>query len=364
MAVPGSGEISLGKIRQELQAANYTSGPYTAASTSLDLAENGTYATINTCSPYYPLSANPANMSEWYGYDHDAVCSFSSGSYYDYDGGLTSGHFILNGTDLTKDPESKVQVDLTDKFTLSMWVQPGAIDRDGTHPEYARYYPLWEWYDNTNDYYVMIGYDPYYSGQGGNTFNQIYFSIGAVGGGNRVWTIRLDDTTNSTTTGVDDGSAWAYGNDNLGNTNSREFINLIFVYDGTQTGIDQFRMYWNGSTLTTTAYSNAGGPSGITFSNTSVNVGYSPFYDYEWFGHIDWVSYANQFGAADPDASGIWNSGTPLGSSDLSTNISSNFAHWPLNGSGGSGVDPEVDELFGLEIVWVGAPSFSTGIHA
>ena len=74
MAVPNSGELSLGKIRQELQTANYAGGPYTAAATGLDPAENGTYATINTCSAYFPISTNPANMSEWYRYDHDAAC--------------------------------------------------------------------------------------------------------------------------------------------------------------------------------------------------------------------------------------------------------------------------------------------------
>ena len=51
MAVPGSGEISLGKIRQELQTSNYAGGPYTAAATELDDAENGGYKTINICSP-------------------------------------------------------------------------------------------------------------------------------------------------------------------------------------------------------------------------------------------------------------------------------------------------------------------------
>ena len=364
MAVPLTGSISLAQIRQELQTANYAGGVYTAASTSLDTAENGGYFTINTCSPYYPLSANPANMSEWYGYDHDAVCSFSSGSYYAYDGGLVSGHFVVDSTDLTRDPQTNVQVDLTDSFTLSMWVQPGVIDRDGSHDEYARFYPLWEWYDNTNDYFVMINYDPYYSGQGGNSFNQIFFAIGVLGGGNRVWQVRLDDTSNTSITGVSDTAAWATGNDNLGNTNSREFINLVFAYDGTQTGIDQFKMYWNGDALTTTSYSTTGGPSGITFGNTSVSVGYSSFYGFEWFGHIDWVSYANKFAAQDADAVTIWNSGTPLGSLDLSGNVSTLFVHWPLNGSGGSGVDPETDELRSLDIIWVGNPSFSTTIHA
>lgn len=44
------------------------------ATISLDTAENGTYATINTCSPYYPAANNPATMNEWHGYNHTAPC--------------------------------------------------------------------------------------------------------------------------------------------------------------------------------------------------------------------------------------------------------------------------------------------------
>ena len=51
-------------------------GRSSTATISLDTAENGGYATINTGSSSRPSSTNPASMSEWYGYDHNA----SSGS--------------------------------------------------------------------------------------------------------------------------------------------------------------------------------------------------------------------------------------------------------------------------------------------
>lgn len=51
-------------------------GRTSTATISLDDAENGTYATINTSSSSYPNSANPAKMSEWYGYDHSAASGY------------------------------------------------------------------------------------------------------------------------------------------------------------------------------------------------------------------------------------------------------------------------------------------------
>ena len=52
-------------------------GRSSTATISLDDAENGTYATINTASASYPSATNPASMSEWYGYDHSAASGFS-----------------------------------------------------------------------------------------------------------------------------------------------------------------------------------------------------------------------------------------------------------------------------------------------
>lgn len=66
MALQYSGSISMGQINVEL-------GRGASVPISLDAAENGTYATINTNSANYPSGGNPASMSEWYGYNHTAV---------------------------------------------------------------------------------------------------------------------------------------------------------------------------------------------------------------------------------------------------------------------------------------------------
>lgn len=52
-------------------------GRTSTATISLDSAESGTYATINTASASYPNDARPASMSEWYSYDHSAASGYS-----------------------------------------------------------------------------------------------------------------------------------------------------------------------------------------------------------------------------------------------------------------------------------------------
>lgn len=69
MALQSSGEIKMSQINTEL-------GRSSSATISLDDAENGTYATINTASSSYPNASNPAAMSEWYSYDHSAASGY------------------------------------------------------------------------------------------------------------------------------------------------------------------------------------------------------------------------------------------------------------------------------------------------
>ncbi len=70
MPVPTSGEISLGKIRQELESSgtgdDYNNGPYTASQTSLKRAEvDGSYGGgINDDSTSKPDENTPCSMNE------------------------------------------------------------------------------------------------------------------------------------------------------------------------------------------------------------------------------------------------------------------------------------------------------------
>jgi hypothetical protein len=75
MAVPSSGTISLAGIKNEVDEDNYNAGEeYTSISLTALAAET----TFNTNSDSVPNSSTPHGMSEWYGYDHDAVASFAN----------------------------------------------------------------------------------------------------------------------------------------------------------------------------------------------------------------------------------------------------------------------------------------------
>lgn len=66
MTLPSSGQLTLNDINIEL-------GRSSGTEISLDSAENGSYATINPYSCKKPSSTNPASVSEWRGYDHNAT---------------------------------------------------------------------------------------------------------------------------------------------------------------------------------------------------------------------------------------------------------------------------------------------------
>jgi hypothetical protein len=67
MTLPSAGnQIAMSQINTEL-------GRSSNATISLDTAENGGYVAINTNSPSYPSAGNPAAMSEWWSYNHNAT---------------------------------------------------------------------------------------------------------------------------------------------------------------------------------------------------------------------------------------------------------------------------------------------------
>ena len=69
MALPTTGQISMGDINVELGRARTTS-------ISLEQAENGIITTINNNSPSKPSNVNPATLSEWRGYNHTYVSNY------------------------------------------------------------------------------------------------------------------------------------------------------------------------------------------------------------------------------------------------------------------------------------------------
>lgn len=94
MALQSSGEIRMSQINTEL-------GRSSTAQISLDTAENGGYATINTNSSSRPSASNPASMSEWYGYNHSAAPSitYTYYGYYYYNDPCQGGAAYYTGSD-------------------------------------------------------------------------------------------------------------------------------------------------------------------------------------------------------------------------------------------------------------------------
>lgn len=63
----GTGTVSMSQLNTELGRAS-------TSTITLNNAENGTYAAINSCSPSRPSSTDPATISEWKSYNHSFAC--------------------------------------------------------------------------------------------------------------------------------------------------------------------------------------------------------------------------------------------------------------------------------------------------
>lgn len=94
MPVPSTGDISLGKLRQEVENCDYLNGPYTSNETSLNDLESGVYDTLNTNSSSMPNGSIPNSMSEWYDYVH--FCGVPIGD--DFNGRLKTLTYTVEDT--------------------------------------------------------------------------------------------------------------------------------------------------------------------------------------------------------------------------------------------------------------------------
>ena len=81
MTVPSSGAITLGKIYQEVDGSDYSTAADPNEITTLASLSTGTAPDVlNQNSTSKPDGSTPHSMSEFYGYDHDAVPAFSWGT--------------------------------------------------------------------------------------------------------------------------------------------------------------------------------------------------------------------------------------------------------------------------------------------
>ena len=366
MAVPGTGEISLGKIRQELQAANYTSGPYTAAATGLDPAENGTYATINTCSPSYPLSANPAKMSEWRNYDHDAPCY---ASLYALDDGNTSNtgtqSYLYSNGNYVQNAIGTGAFNINGKFAVNFWVK-----HHPTSTFEAQGYILGIYDSGFSMLISWWGLD--YSDCGLPNRPALSFGISQGESANPNTSAGyvsavaiLNDTTATPNnqnfiTEVGNGKSWGgWGSYNsgscalgaqTGSVNDRGYTMISVIYDAESYGTDDWvKMYWNGQQLYMPYQSVGFATSSIEgdlsnrtaeWTDGEFNIG--GFYPGELSCglYLDEVSLWPYDPLDDTDIGTLWNNGDPITVNDMTGSLSStDFLHYSFEEGGNLGQD-------------------------
>ena len=338
MAVPasGSGEISLGKIRQELQAANYTSGPYTAASTSLDLAENGTYAVINTCSESYPLAANPARMSEWWSYDHDAPCPASLYAL-DDGGDSTQQNMLYDNGDYYDVNVSTAAPNALGTWSINVWVK---VYSSSTTQGY--WFGLRDTSGNGGDQLVIY--------HGGSV---IYCAINDGGNGSAYVYATLNDTANTSITGINSAKSWNNTDSTTtGYTNSNGYTMITVVYDYNAVGTDDFiNMYWNGDALNTPYVTQPGyltsecwidASTDNRWEDTECMVGGFVPSELSSGLYIDEFSFFYNKALSSTEVTQLWNNGAPLTYGEITGSSGANttsLLHYAFEEEGQLGKD-------------------------
>ena len=286
MALQSSGAIKMSEINTEL-------GRSSTATISLDSAESGTYATINTNSASYPSDAQPASMSEWYSYDHSAAPAYSNTHYYTNDGvndyikGTWETYNYLHNTD----------------WSVNFWIKMNASTSTSQQ--------LWDFNANSTL-------------NSGNTNNRVFMQY--VGNTTRLLVrVRTNSTNfdrqisltgNSSITGLTSG--WT--SSNRGNVNSAGFCMLTVTYDASQTtGAAAIKMYWNGSELTGTAASTNGTRSTAGFASLSLCASQHSVTSGNANVSIDeWAFYSDLLTAS--EISTLYNSGSIETPANLHTN--------------------------------------------
>lgn len=117
MAVPTSGAISLLGIQNEIDEDNYNAGESYINISLRSLEEN---SDINENSAEAPNGESPFAMSEWYGYDHDAVPAFTNTK--------AVSKTISTGTSNAitfTDTDDTFNFTESEAWTISFWIKVG-----------------------------------------------------------------------------------------------------------------------------------------------------------------------------------------------------------------------------------------------
>ena len=287
MALQSSGQISLNDIKTELGAA----------STDVSLR-----AMSNTAG-----KASPDAISEFYGYSAS----------------VTQYYWDLSNDIKWDSAVTKPVPTSSSDMTISLWIRPQWTATDlnlivfDLTPSGTT--------STANRFFLQYDY-------GLNRFIARYRSASV--NFDRQWALH----SNNSATGTGTSSTNYWTSSNRGNTNSDGFVNLILTYDGSQsTGAAAFKIYWNGSELTSTAASGNGSRSNmtldeLTFCGNDHNTSGSRIADYMYMHMWGYVFTINQLTA-------IYNSGTPISATDAL--LSDNFIFGDTSTSVPANNDPD-----------------------
>ena len=248
MALPASGKISVSNILTELGLDNEN------PDTNLQGLERGSFGAINqnNAEADRPDGSAPHSLSEWYSYDHSATPAYSNTHYVsldgvnDYVGGSWSGLSNLVNND----------------WSISCWVQNN--ESSNTNMQ------IWDlsaasFNSGNNNNRVFLSYSV--------NLNRLVLRVRSNATNfDRQWA--LHSNNGATGTGTNSGVKWT--SSNQGNVNGDGFCHLVCTYDASQsTGASAFKIYWNGSELTSQAAANSGTRTSFTAANIALGAGIS-----------------------------------------------------------------------------------------
>jgi len=239
MTLPLSGPLEASDINVEL-------GRSATAVMSIKDAATGVYGAINTCSPYYPNSAAPHAYSEWYGYDHNAICLNSYYAMSDLqtgtNNGLYSDSLSYDTTVSTTKPNPAENV-----CSWSFWFKPMvAQEIDGL------IYKLVVVGTSVTDVITIFWTNKESAINPGVYNNYLIFDFGVDNGVDPFGFItsyaNISDANNSTISGVSNSTTWGIGN--YGNVDTNDYVLITIVIDSSQVGTnDLVKWYWNDNQL-------------------------------------------------------------------------------------------------------------------
>ena len=261
MTLPLSGPLEASDINVEL-------GRSATAVMSIKDAATGVYATINTCSPYYPNGTAPHAYSEWYGYNHLAPCLNSNFAFSPVDN--VSGNFLRSDTLNYATRVSSNKPDPSAQFTLSMWIKidfsiinagQGYITFLATSTALDRLFQL---------YWIS-----YYNGNIGAYNNLFNFYVGDATYPGFGSTVDVSDANNTSLSGVPDSGTL----DQTGYLDANGYFLLTCVVDYNNFATsDYVKWYWNDTPLDVPFYTTSPGNFlSQTVSDTPVTPNYTGY---------------------------------------------------------------------------------------